>query len=202
MTASGSRPAPGTSETARTDLAQLEQAEFARRAARNAAQGSVDHLRLGHLPDLLARSVARAADARSRRRPDPDFARDRPGVAPPRSASRAPAGRRRRRPARADEWTPDHADRRRGRGRGAARPTSACVVAARLARPPGTRAGDRPAARQQSGLPQRHRGDVPRRRPDRISSRSARREPTTLSWRWRREPASRCCRNPRRRTTS
>ena len=38
----------------------LHQAEIARMAARNAAEGTPDSLRIGHLPDLLPRSVARA----------------------------------------------------------------------------------------------------------------------------------------------
>jgi DNA-binding transcriptional LysR family regulator len=38
----------------------LHQAEIARAAARNAAEGNADQLRLGHLPELLPRNVARA----------------------------------------------------------------------------------------------------------------------------------------------
>jgi DNA-binding transcriptional LysR family regulator len=38
----------------------LQQAEIARMAARNAAQGNADQLRLGHVPELLPGSVARA----------------------------------------------------------------------------------------------------------------------------------------------
>jgi DNA-binding transcriptional LysR family regulator len=38
----------------------LQQAEIARMAARHAAQGTTDRLRLGHLPDLLPSSVAHA----------------------------------------------------------------------------------------------------------------------------------------------
>jgi DNA-binding transcriptional LysR family regulator len=38
----------------------LQQAEIARMAARNAAQGTAGRLRLGHVPDLLPGSVARA----------------------------------------------------------------------------------------------------------------------------------------------
>jgi DNA-binding transcriptional LysR family regulator len=38
----------------------LHQAEIARMAARDAAQGTTDQLRLGHVPDLLPSSVARA----------------------------------------------------------------------------------------------------------------------------------------------
>jgi DNA-binding transcriptional LysR family regulator len=38
----------------------LQQAEIARSAARNAARGSADQLRLGHLPELLPGAVARA----------------------------------------------------------------------------------------------------------------------------------------------
>jgi DNA-binding transcriptional LysR family regulator len=38
----------------------LQQAEIARMAARNAAHGTTDRLRLGHLPDLLPSSVAHA----------------------------------------------------------------------------------------------------------------------------------------------
>ena len=38
----------------------LQQAEVARMAARNAAEASADRLRIGHLPDLLPASVARA----------------------------------------------------------------------------------------------------------------------------------------------
>jgi DNA-binding transcriptional LysR family regulator len=38
----------------------LQQAEVARMAARNAAQASADRIRIGHLPDLLPGSVARA----------------------------------------------------------------------------------------------------------------------------------------------
>jgi DNA-binding transcriptional LysR family regulator len=38
----------------------LQQAEVARTAAQEAAQGTSDRIRIGHLPDLLPRSVARA----------------------------------------------------------------------------------------------------------------------------------------------